>query len=106
MLIALLIMVLFAMLGLAIDSGRAYVDRRDQQSAIDAAALAAGDWYENFQDRQAAARTPRYRRRRRSIRTTCICMPARPRTSGRTRWSASQASSNQDTEVFTYAGGY
>src|SRR5450759_5689735 len=49
-LIALLIMVLFAMLGLAIDSGRAYVDRRDQQAAVDAAALAAGDWYENFQD--------------------------------------------------------
>ena len=47
-LIALLILVLFAMLGLAIDSGRAYVDRRDQQAAVDAAALAAGDWYENF----------------------------------------------------------
>src|SRR5712691_7685152 len=49
-LIALLILVLFAMLGLAIDSGRAYVDRRDQQAAIDAAALAAGDWYENYLD--------------------------------------------------------
>src|SRR5713101_9823668 len=49
-LIALLILVLFGMLGLAIDSGRAYVDRRDQQSAVDAAALAAGDWYENFAD--------------------------------------------------------
>src|SRR5579863_2407892 len=49
-LIALLILVLFAMLGLAIDSGRAYVDRRDQQAAVDAAALAAGDWYENFND--------------------------------------------------------
>ena len=47
-LIALLILVLFAMLGLAIDSGRAYVDRRDQQAAVDAAALAAGDWYENY----------------------------------------------------------
>src|SRR6266702_5621803 len=47
-LIALLILVLFGMLGLAIDSGRAYVDRRDQQAAVDAAALAAGDWYENF----------------------------------------------------------
>ncbi len=47
-LIALLILVLFGMLGLAIDSGRAYVDRRDQQTAVDAAALAAGDWYENF----------------------------------------------------------
>jgi len=29
-LIALLILVLFGMLGLAIDSGRSYVDRRDQ----------------------------------------------------------------------------
>src|SRR4051812_11697878 len=49
-LVALLILVLFGMLGLAIDSGRAYVDRRDQQAAVDAAALAAGDWYENFAD--------------------------------------------------------
>src|SRR5437016_11512184 len=49
-LIALLILVLFGMLGLAVDSGRAYVDRRDQQSAVDASALAAGDWYENFSD--------------------------------------------------------
>lgn len=49
-LIALLILVLFGMLGLAIDSGRAYVDRRDQQAAIDAAALSAGDWYLNYFD--------------------------------------------------------
>src|SRR3989449_11715155 len=49
-LIALLLLVLFAMLGLAIDSGRAYVDRRDQQAAVDAAALSAGDWYENYGD--------------------------------------------------------
>src|SRR5438270_13557259 len=49
-LIALLILVLFGMLGLAIDSGRGYVDRRDQQTAVDASALAAGDWWENFQD--------------------------------------------------------
>src|SRR5260221_3858124 len=49
-LIALLILVLFAMLGLAIDSGRAYVDKRDLQTAVDAAALAAGDWYENYAD--------------------------------------------------------
>jgi putative Flp pilus-assembly TadE/G-like protein len=49
-LIALLILVLFGMLGLAIDSGRGYVDRRDQQAAVDAAALSAGDWYENFSD--------------------------------------------------------
>src|SRR6266576_1398467 len=49
-LIALLILVLFGMLGLAIDSGRGYVDRRDQQSAVDASALAAGDWFENYTD--------------------------------------------------------
>jgi hypothetical protein len=49
-LIALLILVLFGMLGLAIDSGRGYVDRRDQQTAVDAAALAAGDWWENLPD--------------------------------------------------------
>src|SRR3979409_2700245 len=49
-LIALMILVLFGMLGLAIDSGRAYVDRRDQQTAVDAAALAAGDWYMNYLD--------------------------------------------------------
>src|SRR4029077_19295044 len=47
-LIALLMLVLFAMLGLSIDSGRAYVDRRALQAAVDAAALAAGDWYENY----------------------------------------------------------
>ena len=49
-LIALLMLVLFAMLGLAIDSGRAYVDRRDLQAAVDASALSAGDWYENYGD--------------------------------------------------------
>jgi len=49
-LIALLILVLFGMLGLAIDSGRGYVDRRDQQAAVDAAALSAGDWFENYAD--------------------------------------------------------
>ncbi len=43
-LIALLILVLFGMLGLAVDSGRGYVARRDQQTAVDASALAAGDW--------------------------------------------------------------
>src|ERR1700693_2596950 len=47
-LIGFLILVLFAMRGLAIDSGRAYVDRRDQQAAVDSAALSAGDWYENY----------------------------------------------------------
>jgi len=54
-LIALLMLVLFAMLGLAIDSGRAYVDRRDLQAAVDAGALAAGDWYENYNDLWSAS---------------------------------------------------
>src|SRR5437660_6808917 len=49
-LIALLILVLFGMLGLAVDSGRADVDRRDEQTAVVAAALAAGDWYDNYPD--------------------------------------------------------
>src|ERR1700747_348764 len=49
-LIGLLILVLFGMLGLAIDSGRAYVDRRDPPAADDAAARAAGAWYKNYQD--------------------------------------------------------
>ncbi len=54
MLIALLILVLFGMLGLAIDAGRAYVDRRYLQDAVDAATLAAGDNYENFADQTQA----------------------------------------------------
>lgn len=49
-LVGLLILVLFGMLGIAIDSGRVYVDRRDQQAAVDAAALASGDWYLNTND--------------------------------------------------------
>jgi Flp pilus assembly protein TadG len=53
-LIALVLVVLCGMLGLAIDSGRAYVDRRGLQDAVDAATLAAGDDYENF-GQQAAA---------------------------------------------------
>src|SRR6266702_4482432 len=44
------LLMLMGMLGLAIDSGRAYVDRRNLQAAVDAAALAAGDWHENFND--------------------------------------------------------
>ncbi len=53
-LIALLMLVLFGMLGLAIDSGRAYIDRRYLQDAVDAATLAAGDNYENFGDQTSA----------------------------------------------------
>jgi len=39
--VALIIVVLFGFLGLAVDGGRAYLDRRALQAAVDAAALAA-----------------------------------------------------------------
>jgi Putative Flp pilus-assembly TadE/G-like len=112
-LIALLIMVLFAMLGLAIDSGRAYVDRRDQQAAVDAAALAAGDWYENFQDLAGCSRL-----------VQGICGSAIPQakqiyTNNLRLYAGSLISDvhsqatvgvnnnlQQDTWVTTYAGGY
>ncbi|HEX3507663.1 MAG TPA: pilus assembly protein TadG-related protein [Candidatus Dormibacteraeota bacterium] len=101
-LIALLIMVLFAMLGLAIDSGRAYVDRRDQQSAVDAAALAAGDWYENFQDLTGSA-VPQAKQ----IYATNLHLYAGP-TSDVHSFTNVGVNNNlrQDTWVTTYAGGY
>ena len=101
-LIALLIMVLFAMLGLAIDSGRAYVDRRDQQSAVDAAALAGGDWYENFQDLTGSA-IPQAK----LIYQTNLHLYAGP-TSDVHSFTNVGANNNlrQDTWVTTYAGGY
>jgi Flp pilus assembly protein TadG len=46
-LVALMIVVLFGFVGLAIDSGRAYLDRRQLQAAADAAALAAAYTYMN-----------------------------------------------------------
>ena len=54
-LIALMMIVLLGLLGLALDSGRGYVDRRELQDAADAATLAAGDSYENFNDPVAAS---------------------------------------------------
>ena len=45
-----MIVVLFGLLGLAIDSGRAYLDRRHLQAAADAAALAAAYTYMNTSD--------------------------------------------------------
>ena len=54
-LIALLMVVLLGLLGLALDSGRGYVDRRELQDAVDAAVLAAGDSYQNFADPAAAS---------------------------------------------------
>jgi len=54
-LIALMMIVLIGMLGLAIDGGRAYIDRPELQDAVDAAVLAAGDNYELQGDSAQAA---------------------------------------------------
>jgi Flp pilus assembly protein TadG len=54
-LIALMMIVLIGFLGLAIDGGRAYIDRRELQDAVDAAVLAAGDNYELQGDTVQAA---------------------------------------------------
>ena len=48
--IALIITVLFGFLGLALDGGRGYLDRREMQAAVDAAALAAAYNYMNTAD--------------------------------------------------------
>jgi Flp pilus assembly protein TadG len=53
-LIALMMLVLLGMVGIAIDGGRGYVDRRELQDAADAAALAAGDNYLNTVDQTKA----------------------------------------------------
>jgi len=101
-LIALLIMVLFAMLGLAIDSGRAYVDRRDQQAAVDAAALAAGDWYENFQDLTGSA-VPQAKQ----IYANNLHLYAGPTSDVHSQTTVGVNNNlQQDTWVTTYRGGY
>jgi len=56
-LVALMILVLFGFVGLAIDSGRAYLDRRHLQAAADAAALAAAYNYMNTADYAQAEQT-------------------------------------------------
>jgi hypothetical protein len=101
-LIAMLILVLFAMLGLAIDSGRAYVDRRDQQGAVDAAALAAGDWYENFSDLYGST-LPQSKK----IYATDLRLYSPP-ISDTLVTSLVGVNNNlqQDTETITYSGGY
>jgi Flp pilus assembly protein TadG len=53
-LIALMMLVLLGMVGLAVDGGRAYVDRREIQDAVDAAALAAGDNFLNSNSESSA----------------------------------------------------
>ncbi len=52
-----MILVLFGFVGLAIDSGRAYLDRRHLQAAADAAALAAAYNYMNTTDYSQAEQT-------------------------------------------------
>src|SRR3979411_1046699 len=89
-LVALMILVLFGMLGLAIDSGRAYVDRRDQQTAVDAAALAAGDWYMNYFD------IPNHRH--------LYCRDASP--SPTSTNVGPNANLPQDTYTYNYSAGY
>ena len=101
--IALLILVLFGMLGLAIDSGRAYVDRRDQQAAVDAAALAAGDWYENYNDLYGIHTCPTPRR---STQTNLHLYGGATSDSDTTVFIGPNSALQQDTDVVTYAGGY
>jgi Flp pilus assembly protein TadG len=48
--VGLIIVVLFGFVGLALDGGRAYLDRREMQAAVDAAALAAANNYMNTSD--------------------------------------------------------
>lgn len=56
MLIALIMVVLLGFLGLAVDGGRAYLDRRELQAGVDAAALAAAYNYMNNTDYAQAER--------------------------------------------------
>ncbi len=101
-LIALLILVLFGMLGLAVDSGRAYVDRRDQQSAVDAAALAAGDWYENYSDLYGST-FPNAK----AVYQANLHLYAGPTSDVDTTTFVGVGNSlQQDTDIVTYGGGY
>ncbi|HEV2217811.1 MAG TPA: pilus assembly protein TadG-related protein [Candidatus Dormibacteraeota bacterium] len=101
-LIALLILVLFGMLGLAIDSGRAYVDRRDQQAAVDAAALAAGDWFENYNDLYGST-LPNAK----AVYQTNLHLYAGPTSDvDITTFVGPNNNLQQDTDVLTFAGGY
>jgi Flp pilus assembly protein TadG len=101
-LVALLILVLFGMLGLAIDSGRAYVDRRDQQSAVDAAALAAGDWYENYASLYGST-LPNAK----AVYQSNLHMYVGPSSDNDvTTFVGATGSLQQDTDTVTYANGY
>ena len=101
-LVAILILVLFGMLGLAIDSGRAYVDRRDQQAAVDAAALAAGDWYENFSNLYGST-LPNAKH----VYESNLHLYGGPSSdSDTTTFVGVSGNLQQDTDVVTYASGY
>jgi uncharacterized membrane protein len=101
-LIGLLILVLFAMLGLAIDSGRSYVDRRDQQSAVDAAALSAGDWYENYGNLYGTT-LPKSKQ----MYANNLHLYSGPTSDTiTTTFVGVNLNLQQDTEVVQYAGGY
>ena len=101
-LIALLILVLFGMLGLAVDSGRAYVDRRDQQAAVDAAALAAGDWYENYNDLYGST-LPNSK----AVYQSNLHLYGGPTSDvDTTTFVGTNNNLQQDTNVVTYGGGY
>src|SRR5258708_21269708 len=100
-LIALLLLVLFGMLGLAIDSGRAYIDRRDQQAAVDAAALAAGDWYENYNDLYGST-LPQAKQ----VYNTNLHQYAGPTSDNDVITHVCVANLQQDTDTLTYPGGY
>ena len=95
-------LVLFAMLGLAIDSGRAYVDRRDQQAAVDAAALAAGDWYENLRDLYGSTLPQAKQLYQRNLHL--YAAPTSDTTT--TALIGPNANLQQDTEVVQYTNGY
>lgn len=101
-LIALLILVLFGMLGLAIDSGRAYVDRRDQQTAVDAAALAAGDWFENFHDLNGVTIPKSVALYESNLRIYTGALT----TSHTSTLIGPNANLPQDTYTYTFSGGY
>ena len=101
-LIALLILVLFAMLGLAIDSGRAYVDRRDQQAAVDSAALAAGDWFENYGNLYGSTLPQSKLLYARNLHL--YSAPTSDVIS--TTFVGVNSNLQQDTEIVTYSGGY
>jgi Flp pilus assembly protein TadG len=101
-LVGLLILVLFAMLGLAIDSGRSYVDRRDQQTAVDSAALSAGDWYENYGNLYGST-LPKAKQ----IYANNLHLYSAPTSDTiTTTFVGPTANLQQDTEIVQYAGGY